>query len=489
MRLVRELLVADVDPALAEADAAERAARYLGVLSSGLGLRVAAVLLRDPANDRLTCLATSLPQATAALLDEAADAGGVMARRALDERRAFLVRRSTDDPLVHALHEADPAIESIAILPLVDRTPVGVLVLGGDDTTLAADVVRTLTPALRLLALLVSPARGGTAADPAGERRAVDLRAERDLQAETIAELEARIVELEAALASARAVPPREPATPATVAATAADNAQAAEALAVAAAREPAPAATPGNQTIVVIDTSGDWERHTVRDHRLVVAAPGPGTAAQVSAEGPSRIVVNVAAPGGLVQIVDLRAHGVTAPIVGVVAAPGQSRVVGLGIVDAVAHPLTADALVAAVERAAPRGARVFAAGRDAEALMKMRQLLAKQGLSVSMARDTKQIDELLAMVRPQVVVIDLELPMRQGYELVMRMAATSPVPAMVLMAPSGDPSPIFHDKLRDRLGAGQGAGAKQWLADMALQKLPARMAPKTSGTGASAAR
>jgi CheY-like chemotaxis protein len=117
-----------------------------------------------------------------------------------------------------------------------------------------------------------------------------------------------------------------------------------------------------------------------------------------------------------------------------------------------------------------------------------MRQLLAKQGLSVSMARDTKQIDELLAMVRPQVVVIDLELPMRQGYELVMRMAATAPVPAMVLMAPTGDPSPIFHEKLRDRVEAGQGAGAKQWLTEMAQQKLPTRATPKTGGAGAPAA-
>jgi CheY-like chemotaxis protein len=180
------------------------------------------------------------------------------------------------------------------------------------------------------------------------------------------------------------------------------------------------------------------------------------------------------------VQVAALRAHGVCAPIFGVVGAPGQERVIGIGAVEAVARPMSSDALVAAVERAAPRGARVFAAGRDAESLMKMRQTLAKQGLSVSMARDTKQIDELLAMVRPQVVVIDLELPMRQGYELIMRMATTAPIPALVLIAPEGDPSPILQALARERLAGGVGTGAKQWLTAMLAEKVPAKSARPT---------
>jgi CheY-like chemotaxis protein len=167
----------------------------------------------------------------------------------------------------------------------------------------------------------------------------------------------------------------------------------------------------------------------------------------------------------------------------GVVAGGGSEYVVGLGVVETVAHPVDPDALVRAVEFAAPRGARVFAAGRDAEALMKMRQALAKRGLSVSLARDTKQIDELLAMVRPQVVVIDLALPMRQGYELVMRMAASTPIPAMVLLAPDADPAPVLVDKLRDRLAAGMGTAAAQWLAQLAAQELPSKTVarPKTA--------
>ena len=74
-------------------------------------------------------------------------------------------------------------------------------------------------------------------------------------------------------------------------------------------------------------------------------------------------------------------------------------------------------------------------------------------------------------------------LPMRQGYELVMRMAATSPVPAMVLIATDNDPSPVFVDKLRDRIAAGMGTPAAQWLAQLAAQELPSKKVtrPKAS--------
>jgi CheY-like chemotaxis protein len=223
--------------------------------------------------------------------------------------------------------------------------------------------------------------------------------------------------------------------------------------------------------------------RYPIAEHRILTVPPAPESADAIAAAAPGRIVLNVAAPGALAYAVGLRASGVVAPMLGVVAQTGSEQVIGLGVVEAVGHPLVPEALVLAVECASPRGARVFAAGRDAEALMKMRQALAKRGLSVSLARDTKQIDELLAMVRPQVVVIDLALPMRQGYELVMRMAATTPVPAMVLMATDGDPSPVFVDKLRDRIAAGMGTAAPQWLAQLAAQQLPSKTVarPKAS--------
>lgn len=481
MRLVRELLAADAEPAVTNADAGARAARYLEVVADGLGITAAAILIREPAGEHLSCAASRLPVAANLLLEDRTGSGSALVRRASHERRAFLARRATDDPLVRALAQGDTGVETVAILPLADRRPVGVLVLAGTEAKLAADVIRTLTPALRLLSLLVAPQRDATAApapavDPTAELRLEAIRAERDAQAQTILMLEAQVVELEKALIDerehvARAATPAADPVLARVEAVAAENSRVAAALATGAPLPEDAALAP----LAVVDTVVDWSRYDLGEQRVVVMAPGTALDA-LRAEPPSRIVLNVAAPGGLALAVGLRAHGVTAPMFGVVAQPGSERVVGLGLVEAVAHPLNADALVAAVERASPRGARVFATGRDADALMKVRQTLAKQGLSVSLARDTKQIDELLAMVRPQVVVIDLSLPMRQGYELVMRMAATTPIPSLVLIAPDGDPVPVMLEKLRERSAAGAGMNAKQWLAEISVQALPAKM-------------
>jgi DNA-binding response OmpR family regulator len=481
VRLVRELLVADADPGLSTAGARDRARRYLDVVVGGLGLRAAALVVRESGSERLECVASTLPAAANTLLTDLTG-GSPLVRRACDERRAFLTRRGTDDPLVRAVRETDPAVESLAVLPLAERGPSGILVLAGDDASLAAEVVRTLNPALRLLALLVAPHRDGGAGDDAATQEAETLRMELAAQRRTIESLEAHVRELEKALIAARAMAEREVA--------AAHDAHAIEPVAAAIPRPvPAPAvadATGATPTVVIVDVERAWERHAIEGHHVLVVAPSSDAAAQVMAAKPARVVVNVGVPGGLAQVVALRAHGVHAPIFGVVAMAGHERVVGIGMVEAVLRPMSADALVAAVERASPRGARVFAAGRDAEALMKMRQTLAKQGLSVSMARDTKQIDELIAMVRPQVVVIDLELPMRQGYELVMRMASTAPIPAMVLIAPEDDPSPVLQTMLRERITTGACVGARQWLVGMAAEKLPSK--PTRSSATATAA-
>jgi DNA-binding response OmpR family regulator len=494
VRLVRELLAADADSAMASADVAVRAARYLEVVTSGLGVRAGAILVRERSGE-LGRTATSLSSAANALLADQSGRGATLARRACEEGRAFLAHRGTDDLLMRAVHEADPAAETIAILPLVDHHPIGVLVLAGDERTLAADVVRTLQPALRLLALLVSPSRDLATSDAVG-RRVEQLVAERDAHAQTILVLEAQVVELEAALAAARAAAGKPEGVPVMVLPPELEPVDEAPAPApVVEVRAPEAVAPPPpvvvepetTSTVVVVDAAGEWERYAVNDHKIVVVAPGADVVALVRAERPGRIIVNIAAPGGLALVAALRAEGVRTPIFGVAAEGAHPRVVGLGIVDAVTHPLSSDALAAAVERTAPRGARVFAAGRDAEALMKMRQRLAKQGLSVSLARDTKQIDELVAMVRPQVVVIDLELPVRQGYELVMRMAATSPAPALVLIVPDGDPSPLLVEKLRERVAAGLGVGAKQWLVEVIQQKIVVRPVARTTAAAVAA--
>ena len=70
MRLVRELLVADAEPGLATAGTRDRARRYLDVVVAGLGLRGAALVVREQADKGLECAASTLPAAANVLLTD-----------------------------------------------------------------------------------------------------------------------------------------------------------------------------------------------------------------------------------------------------------------------------------------------------------------------------------------------------------------------------------------------------------------------------------
>jgi CheY-like chemotaxis protein len=327
------------------------------------------------------------------------------------------------------------------------------------------------------MAILIAPSRDGVILAAPSDGLLESVRAERDENARTIQQLATRVGELETALAAARELAvtaPAEPApaavTPSVVEAVAAANVEATGAL-LAAAGPPEPT------LVVVIDDAADWDGLARDDQRVLVTAPADLDAAALGADPPARLVVNLAAPGGLARLAALRRDGVTAPAFGVLRDVENTRVVGLGLVEVVDPQASPEALVAAVEATAPRGARVFAAGRDADALMKMRQVLAKQGLSVSMARDTKQIEELVAMVRPQVMVVDLGLPGAEGYELVFRAAAMAPAPGVVVILSDADPLPTLSKKLRERLAAGVGTSVRDFFALASAQKLDVKRA------------
>src|SRR5262249_17822942 len=80
-------------------------------------------------------------------------------------------------------------------------------------------------------------------------------------------------------------------------------------------AQEPGADGGAAPQTVVVVDPDGAWERRAPDGYHVVVVAPSQDVATQVAAAHPVRVVVNLAAPGGLAQLVALRAHGVSAPI------------------------------------------------------------------------------------------------------------------------------------------------------------------------------
>jgi CheY-like chemotaxis protein len=204
-------------------------------------------------------------------------------------------------------------------------------------------------------------------------------------------------------------------------------------------AATPAAAATSADG-ILVIDTETNWAQAAPPGTTIHVAAPD----AIARATPPAQILVNLAAPNALGALGTLRANGVSAPCVAFIGVAGQPRALLVGRLELSARPIDPDALLSGLAGRFARGTRVVTAGADVDGLISLRQALARLGVSVSMAWDAKQAGDLLAMVHPDVAIIDLELPPKDGCALVARMALVQPSPLTVVIPKPGDSASAF---------------------------------------------
>ena len=211
------------------------------------------------------------------------------------------------------------------------------------------------------------------------------------------------------------------------------------------------PRASGGNELrVVVLDADATWESAGRGENDVTVVAPGENLAARVTEIVPTRVVVNLAARGALAALQSLRASGCTASFWGCVAAPGADRALALGTIEGSRCPLDPETIVATLGSHVGRGTRVLTAGTDVDALMSLRQALARLGAAVSMAWDGKQAADLLAVVQPEVVVVDLGLTRRDGYLIAARLSGLEVVPHAVLVECADDTADAFAATLAD---------------------------------------
>ena len=112
--------------------------------------------------------------------------------------------------------------------------------------------------------------------------------------------------------------------------------------------------------------------------------------------------------------------------------------------------PIDPDAIINALGPYAARDGRIVTAGADVDALMSLRQALSRRRASVSMAWDAKQAREMLGVVRPHAVVIDMSMPKRGGCSIVSAVTALDPVPLLVIVSSASDPAMDFSALLAD---------------------------------------
>jgi len=187
-----------------------------------------------------------------------------------------------------------------------------------------------------------------------------------------------------------------------------------------------------------VIDVDACWMQARGTDVSILAPdAPPPVTP-------PERIIVNLAAPGALGAFATLRAAGIAAPAFGCIAIAGQARGLLVGRLELASRPIDPDALLSSLQGTFVRGTRVVTAGADVDGLISLRQALARLGVSVSMAWDAKQAGDLLAMVHPEVAIIDLDLPPKDGCALVARLGLVQPAPLTVVIPKESDTAAGF---------------------------------------------
>jgi len=205
-----------------------------------------------------------------------------------------------------------------------------------------------------------------------------------------------------------------------------------------------------GAPVVVVIDGSNAWRQIGIAGHDVAIVKPGTNCVSRIAELAPVRIIANLAAPGALTSLLAIRAGGSTARLWACVTDGESKRAIALSAVEPTVGPIDPDAIINALGPYAARDGRVVTAGADVDALMSLRQALSRRRASVSMAWDAKQAREMLGVVRPHAVVIDMSMPKRDGCSIVSAVTALDPLPLLVLVSSSGDPAMDFSALLAD---------------------------------------
>jgi CheY-like chemotaxis protein len=185
---------------------------------------------------------------------------------------------------------------------------------------------------------------------------------------------------------------------------------------------------------IAVVDDPAAWQDVKLHGVETLVLAPSDELAARLAAAPVDRVLVNLATRGAFDSMLGARAAGTTVPFCGCLIPPGLARGLMLGFIEIARTPLDPDEITTVLAPYAVRGTRVLTAGADADAFISLRQALSRQGMSVSMAWDGKQASDLLQMVRPEVVIVDLDIPPRSGLALIVELTAAPIMPMLVLL-------------------------------------------------------
>ncbi len=299
--------------------------------------------------------------------------------------------------------------------------------------------------------------RMGITAKQATEERQYLLTAV-DEAMDRVAMLGARVAELETAIVSERAAQSREHrqagfVTPSKVPA------------------EAPPQTAVATGLVAIVDEGEAWDRTAPAETHLITVRPHDAVPERIAELGAGCVLVNLAAAGALRAVATLRRAGAPTPFWGCIGAAAREKVLGIGPIEVLEPPLDPEHVLDCLGPHLHQRRRVLAVGADGPAILALRQALARVGLAVSIAWDTKQAVDLLQLMRPEIVIVDLGLPPRGGHPLVTALAGALDEPLVVLL-PSGDDDETAFAHVAGPVLAGPRAVARDQLLAHALASL-----------------
>jgi CheY-like chemotaxis protein len=218
---------------------------------------------------------------------------------------------------------------------------------------------------------------------------------------------------------------------------------------------------------LLIIDSDESWAAVNLDKQKVTIVTPDDDQVVRLGSSFQGSILLNLAMPGALATLATLREAGVTAGFQAYIAPPGTGRALKLGMIETTVSPMDPEVILTVLEGWVTGGTRLLTAAADADAVMSLRQALSRQGVSVSMAWDGSQARDLLTIIRPEVVVIDLDLPPRDGYGLVAELADLNPAPRAVLIPARSDGAARFAAEAADRSRAARLVALHQLVADL----------------------
>ena len=123
-----------------------------------------------------------------------------------------------------------------------------------------------------------------------------------------------------------------------------------------------------------------------------------------------------------------LRQEHPTLKLWGYVVPPNATKGIALGRIECLPDAVERQRLVEFLQRRARRGTRILSVGFEMQLLIGIRKQLGQSGISLSMACDSKQGQELRDMVNAEMHLVDLDLPRGDGYRAIGRLANGSQI-------------------------------------------------------------